>query len=143
MLRSCVALACLALACGSSSPRISMPHAASPSPSPLAADAIAGVTDPALRSLIADHWEYLMKWAPTWATTLGDHRYDDRLAPRDPAAIAEANGERDALLVRTRAIDPATVGAADRITLAMLRGKLEAEHGMDACKFHEWTVDSG
>ncbi|HWU89655.1 MAG TPA: hypothetical protein VN253_20475, partial [Kofleriaceae bacterium] len=55
----------------------------SSSPSPLAADAVAGVADPALRTVIADHWEYWMRWAPTWATTLGDHRYDDRLAPRD------------------------------------------------------------
>ncbi|MDB4961742.1 MAG: hypothetical protein JWP01_1741, partial [Myxococcales bacterium] len=100
-------------------------------------------TDPALRSVVADHWEHMMKWAPTWATTLGDHRYDDRLAPRDPAAIAQAARERDALLARTQAIDPGSLGGADRITHAMLRGKLEAEHGLDACKFHEWTVDSG
>ena len=55
--------------------------------SPLAADAVAGIRDSRLREVVADHWEHMMKWAPTWATTLGDHRYDDRLAPRDAAAI--------------------------------------------------------
>ena len=60
----------------------------SSSQSPLASDAVAGVSDPNLRSAIADHWEYMMRWSPTYATTLGDHRYDDRLAPRDAAAIA-------------------------------------------------------
>ena len=65
--------------------------------SPLAADAVAGVTDPALKAAIADHWEYMMRWAPTWATTLGDHRYDDRLAPRDAASIERARRERDAI----------------------------------------------
>jgi uncharacterized protein (DUF885 family) len=111
--------------------------------SPLAADAVAGVTDPTLSAVIADHWEYMMSWAPTWATTLGDHRFDDRLAPRDAAAIARAAAERDALLDRVHAIQPAALGGADRITHAMLRDKLEAEHGLDACKFHEWTIDSG
>ena len=111
--------------------------------SPLAADAVAGVADPVLRAVIADHWEYMMAWSPTWATTLGDHRFDDKMAPRDPAAIARAAAERDVLLDRVHAIQPATLGDADRITHAMLRGKLEAEHGLDACKFHEWTIDSG
>lgn len=114
----------------------------SPQPSPLAADAVAGVADPALRAVIADHWEYLMKWTPTWATTLGDHRYDDRLAPRDAASIAQMRGERDALLTRIEAVDPARLADPDRVTFQLLRGRLEAEHGLDVCKLHEWLIDS-
>ncbi len=114
-----------------------------PPASPLAADAVAGVTDPTLRGVVADHWEHMMRWAPTWATTIGDHRYDDRLAPRDAASIERAAAERDGLLARLVAIDPARLGEADRVTFALLRGRLEAEHGMDVCKLHEWLVDSG
>ena len=114
-----------------------------PTPSPLAADAVAGITDPELRGVVADHWEHMMRWAPTWATTLGDHRYDDRLAPRDEASIEASARERDALLARLVAIDAARLGEVDRVTLALLRGRLEAEHGMDICKLHEWLVDSG
>jgi uncharacterized protein (DUF885 family) len=113
------------------------------SPSPLAADAVAGVTDPALRDVISDHWEHMMRWSPTWATTLGDHRYDDRLAPRDAASIAKAASERIALLERLQAIDAAQLGSSDQTTLALLRGRLEAEAGIDACKFHQWLIDSG
>jgi uncharacterized protein (DUF885 family) len=113
------------------------------SPSPLAADAVAGVHDATLRSVIADHWEYMMRWAPTWATTLGDHRYDDQLAPRDGAAIARAAAERDALLVRLHAIVATKLRGQDAITLKLLTARLEAEHGLDACHFHEWLVDSG
>jgi uncharacterized protein (DUF885 family) len=111
--------------------------------SPLAGDAVAGVTDPALAAAVADHWEYLMRWAPTFATTLGDHRYDDRLAPRDAAAFAAAAAERAALLARLAAIDPGALHATDRVTHALLAGRLSAEHDFDACKFHEWSVDSG
>jgi uncharacterized protein (DUF885 family) len=111
-------------------------------PSPLAADAVAGVVDPTLRGVIADHWEYTMRWAPTWATTLGDHRFDDRLAPRDAAAIARSQHERDALRDRLAAIDSAHLGDDDRVTYELLRGKLDAEAGLDVCKFHEWLVDS-
>lgn len=112
-------------------------------PSPLAADAVAGVTDRALRGVIADHWEYMMRWAPTWATTLGDHRYDDRLARRGPAAVAASAREREALLARLRAIAPATLDDADRVTHALLAGRLDAEVALEACKLHEWAVDSG
>jgi uncharacterized protein (DUF885 family) len=115
----------------------------SDSPSPLAADAVAGVGDPALRAVVAEHWEHMMRWAPTWATTLGDHRYDDRLAPRDAAAIERAAGERRALLDRLVAIDPVALDAGDALTLGLLRDRLQAEVGLDGCRFHEWAVDSG
>jgi uncharacterized protein (DUF885 family) len=110
--------------------------------SPLAAAAVTGVSDPALREVIADHWEYMVRWMPTWATTLGDHRYDDKLAPRDAASIARAEAEHDALLARLGALDAGRLGEVDRVTLSLLRERLEAEHAMAACKFHEWNVDS-
>ena len=118
-----------------------MPTPPSP-PSPLAAAAVAGVTDPVLRAVIADHWEHAMRWSPPSATTLGDHRYDDQLAPRDAAAIAAFHAEHDALLARLVALDPARLGDVDRVTFSLLRDKLAAEHAMNVCKFHEWNVDA-
>ncbi|HTL32822.1 MAG TPA: DUF885 domain-containing protein [Kofleriaceae bacterium] len=113
------------------------------SKSPLAGDAIAGVTDVKLRDIIADHWEFTMRWSPTYATTLGDHRFDDKLAPRDAASIEKMNQERDALLTRLTALDPNGLGGVDRVTFDELRGRLEAEHGLSICKSHEWVIESG
>jgi uncharacterized protein (DUF885 family) len=113
------------------------------SKSPLAGDAIAGVTDVELRDIIADHWEFTMRWSPTYATTLGDHRFDDKLAPRDAASIEKMNQERDALLTRLTALDPNGLGGVDRVTFDELRGRLEAEHGLSICKSHEWVIESG
>jgi uncharacterized protein (DUF885 family) len=111
--------------------------------SPLAADAVAGVTDAALRAVLAEHWEFMMKWAPTWATTLGDHRYDDRLAPRDARSIAAMDAEHAAILAQQlTALDAGRLVAADAITYKLLRGKLEAEQGLARWNFHEWVVDS-
>jgi uncharacterized protein (DUF885 family) len=110
--------------------------------SPLAGDAVAGIADAGLRAIVADHWEHTMRWAPTWATTLGDHRFDDRLAPRDAASIKARHAERDALLARLRDLDPARLGDTDRVTFLLLRGRLEADQAVAACRFHEWVVDS-
>jgi uncharacterized protein (DUF885 family) len=131
----------LLAACGSGAAR--KPMSQPVSQSPLAADAVAGVTDPALSSVIADHWEYMMRWQPTYATTLGDHRYDDRLAPRDEASIAKRIDERDQLLERLTRLDGTRLDDTDRVTHALLRGQLDAERGLDRCKLWQWTVDSG
>jgi uncharacterized protein (DUF885 family) len=112
-------------------------------PSPLAADAVAGIADPALRAVVAEHWEHSMRWAPAYATTVGDHRFDDRLAPRDAAAVAVMRGERDALLARLDGVDRARLGDTDRTTLDLLRERLAADRGLDVCEFHEWIVDAG
>jgi uncharacterized protein (DUF885 family) len=138
-MRFTVLVACVALACGPKGKTVTP----APVPSPLAADAIAGITDGTLRSVVAEHWEYMMRWAPTWATTLGDHRFDDKLAPRDGAAIAAMIAERRAMLARLAALDTATLDDTDRVTRALLAGRLESEIGLDVCKTYEWTVDSG
>lgn len=143
-MRALLVAAC-ALACGGRPSAVDLRPSPSPEPdspaglSPLAADAVAGVTDPALRAVIADHWEYTMRWSPVWATTLGDHRFDDRLAPDDPASIARAHAERAALIARLAALDPGALGEADRVTLALLRGELEAGRAMEVCRFQEWN----
>jgi uncharacterized protein (DUF885 family) len=133
-----VLVACL-FACGPKGTTVTP----QPTPSPLAADAVAGITDTTLKSVVADHWEYMMRWAPTWATTLGDHRYDDKLAPRDGAAVDKMIEERRAMLARLSALDAAKLDDTDRVTHALLAGRLEAEVALDICKTHEWTVDSG
>ena len=138
-MRFTVLAACFALACGPKGKTVNP----APTPSPLAADAVAGITDATLSSVVAEHWESMMRWAPTWATTLGDHRYDDKLAPRDTAAVEHMLAERRAMLAQLSAIDVAKLDDSDRVTHAILAGRLEAEIGLDVCKTYEWTVDSG
>lgn len=108
--------------------------------SPLAAEAVAGVTAAPLRDLLADHWEWLMRWAPTWATRLGDHRYDDQLPRRSKQSIEQFKRERAGLLERARAIDPAGLGAADRVTLALFEGELAADVAAEVCRDEQWSI---
>lgn len=112
-------------------------------PSPLAADAVAGISDASLRSVVGDHWEWMMRWSPTWATTLGDHRFDDRLAPRDAASQATYEAERAALIADLEKVDSARLGPVDRVTHALLLEKLSTERGLEQCKFEEWVVENG
>jgi uncharacterized protein (DUF885 family) len=132
----------IAVACSARPAKDTMNQGAA-MPSPLQADAVAGIHDRTLRAVVADHWELMMKSAPTWATTLGDHRYDDQIAPRDAASIEARNAERDALIDRLRKLDPASLTPVDALTFKLLRGQLEAEQGLEVCRMHEWVVDAG
>jgi uncharacterized protein (DUF885 family) len=120
-----------------------VPNDLSAPASPLAADAVAGVADPDLRRLVADHWEWSVRLEPTWATTLGDRRFDDQLPRVDAASLDRAAGERRALLVRARGLATASLGQTDAVTLQLLAEGLHAESGVDACRFHEWSVAAG
>jgi uncharacterized protein (DUF885 family) len=120
-----------------------MPTQTVANPSPLQADAVAGIQAPALRVVVAEHWEYMMRWAPTWATTLGDHRFDDQIAPRDPAAVERAQLEHAALLARVQALPSASLGEGDALTARLLRERLEAEAEMNVCKQEQWVIEAG
>jgi uncharacterized protein (DUF885 family) len=111
-------------------------------PSPLAEQAIAGVDDAALRELLSRHWELSMRWTPTAATTLGDHRYDTLLPRRDAASIATYRGERDTLLSSARAIQESGLTPRDRVTRSMFIAQLASDAGEDVCREHEWRVSA-
>jgi uncharacterized protein (DUF885 family) len=108
--------------------------------SPLAAEAVNGVDDPRLRALLSELWEWTMRWAPTWATTLGDHRYDDQLAPRDAASIRRYQDELRRFADMASAIDRLSLGEADAITWMMVMSELESEGAYQACHSHQWSV---
>lgn len=109
-------------------------------PSPLADDAVAGVTDPALRQVLLDHWEMSMRWEPVGASTLGDHRFDAQLSPRSKEAIERRQKERDAVLDKARAVLIDGLNPVDAVTLKLLVQDLEAEKAGDVCRSYEWSV---
>jgi uncharacterized protein (DUF885 family) len=138
-----LAAALLACACGSREPKVSTMSSDHSEPSPLAADAVAGVDSEPLKTLLAEHWDWRMRTSPMWATTLGDHRFDDRIAPRSAAFVDKTQAERKALIARGEAIDAAALGERDQVTLALWLGNMQAEAGViDACREHEWQLSA-
>lgn len=108
----------------------------------LVTDAATGIADPALRTLLVDHWEDTMRRWPTWATALGDRRYDDRLPATGPAATADAIAARDGFLARARAIPPASLQPDERLTLALFVEKLETDAATDICRTEQWGLSA-
>jgi uncharacterized protein (DUF885 family) len=74
----------------------------------------------ALHRLLDSEWEWELRESPEHATALGDHRYDDRVTDRSPAAIAARRAHHAALLSAVRAIDRAHLQGEDRISRDIL-----------------------
>lgn len=112
--------------------------APAPLPDRLAADATAGVTDPALRDLLARHWSFWLAEDPVWATKYGDHRFDDRIADLSAAHHAARVQQERAFLAETQKIRPAN--EADRVTLALLADQLDTDLAGEICAFETWSI---
>ncbi|MFW2831566.1 DUF885 domain-containing protein [Sphingomonas sp. ID0503] len=78
-----------------------------------------------LAAVIADHWQWTLRTYPTLASTLGDRRYDGKLADRSVAGMAAQAGEATALLKRVDAIPEAGLDATQRVNKAILRRLLD------------------
>ena len=90
-------------------------------PAPPAAEAAASP----LHRVFDDYYEESLELDPVTATTLGDHRYDDRMANE----ISEAFRARTAdmcrrFLARLAAFSPADLGEDDRLSAELLRREL-------------------
>ena len=74
----------------------------------------------AAHSLFEEYWEWVMREYPTYATFLGDHRYDDRLGDESPEAVARRKAFFPAFLRRLDQVDGKQLSADDRTSLEVL-----------------------
>lgn len=77
------------------------------------------------RRLLDEHYAWLLRENPTYATSLGVRDYDDRIEDISPAARDRRAAEAQAFLRRLDAIPQAQLSAADRTNHATLRRSLE------------------
>jgi uncharacterized protein (DUF885 family) len=95
----------------------------------------------ALRSLAERFWEDYLTEFPTWATIIGDRRFDDRLQDEAPAAVDRRIEWLSRVARAAEAIDPAGLSAAERVTRQMLIDETSGQAAGLATRTHEWTVD--
>lgn len=70
-----------------------------------------------LRSLFADAWEFTLDESPTFATSVGDHRNDDRLSSETLVDYERRLSSRRSFVERATRIDRKQLSAADQVNL--------------------------
>jgi uncharacterized protein (DUF885 family) len=73
-----------------------------------------------LQRVFDDHWEFTLRESPTFATSVGDRRYNDRLERVTLADHHRRAAERRELLDRLEAIDADALSREDRISRDIL-----------------------
>ncbi|MFL6333739.1 MAG: DUF885 domain-containing protein [Pyrinomonadaceae bacterium] len=94
---------------------------------PIAAQRRATASNPAasLKQLFDEEWEWTMREFPTFASSLGDRRYNDRLTDASLAGAARRDEHRRQTLARLLKIDRARLASADRLNYDLFRKDLE------------------
>lgn len=94
-----------------------------------------------LAKLCDEFWVGSLRASPTFATELGEHRWDDRLGDPTPAALEREEQRLRAVLARATAIGTAALSPADRLTRSAL--VLEVQNRLDdlGCHAELWVVD--
>jgi uncharacterized protein (DUF885 family) len=108
----------------------------------MTAQAAAGVEDAGLAQLLRDHWEAALERSPVWATTLGDHRFDDRIEDNSSEGIARERARVREFLARAKALPADSLSRSDRVTLDLFIGELESNVASEVCEGHLWNVSA-
>jgi len=122
---ACLGLALLAGCGGATSP-------ASPASAPTMSRSAASAQ---LEQLFAEHWDFSMRESPVFATSVGDHRFNDRLGQVTPEAQARRAAANREFLRRIEAIDRDALAREEQISYDIFRLQREdaiASHGFRA-----------
>ncbi len=88
--------------------------------------------DPQVSDLADRYWETLLELSPTFATFVGDHRYDDRLEDLSAEADAVQRARLAALEHAVEEVDVTSLEPPDQVTVGLLRSALaDAIEGID------------
>ncbi|HVF67473.1 MAG TPA: DUF885 family protein, partial [Pyrinomonadaceae bacterium] len=80
-----------------------------------------------LQRLLEDEWDWAMRENPTFASTLGDRRYNDRLEDVSLENVERRQQHRLETRKRLRAIDRAKLPEADRLNYDLFAKDLDAD----------------
>ena len=94
-----------------------------------------------LRSLADRFWDGYLAAYPTWATVIGDRRFDDRLEDVGPDAIAARIRWLDGIATTAQGLDQGSLTARERVTRQMLVDEARGQADALRTGMHEWTVD--
>lgn len=96
--------------------------------------------DQKFESLAGNYIGALLRMNPEWATTLGDHRYDNEVSDYSPAGVAASRALAAAYLDSVKSIELGGLNAANRIDCRILRTNLEyALFQIDSLREYEWN----
>jgi uncharacterized protein (DUF885 family) len=100
-------------------------------------------TSPAeqLRTVADAFWDRLMAESPTWATIVGDRRFDDRLEDVSPDGIARRLTWLDEVAADATALPTEGLSSMERVTRQMLIDEASNQARSIRTRVHEWTVD--
>jgi len=68
-----------------------------------------------LHEIFASEWDYWMEQFPTWASRLGDRRWNDRWPDQSLAAIDKRHAHNIAMLAKLKALDRQSLSSSDRL----------------------------
>jgi uncharacterized protein (DUF885 family) len=91
--------------------------------------------------LSREYWEGYLRAHPIEATSIGDHRFDDRLRDNSPAAYATETSRLRDLRARVDMVDPEVLSPADRVTRTALRHLVGSDLVEVASGMETWNVD--
>lgn len=78
-----------------------------------------------LHALFATEWDYQMEQYPTWASSLGDRRWNERWSDISLGAITKRHSHDREVLTKLAKIDRAALSAADRLNYDLFRKDYE------------------
>ena len=87
-------------------------------------------------ALLDEAWNTQMRWSPTWATTLGDHRFDDKLADLSLDAHDRRTARLEKFRGRLGGIPRQLLDPEDRRTAELFDRYLDARLLDQRCRGH-------
>jgi uncharacterized protein (DUF885 family) len=91
-----------------------------------------------LERLFDDAWDFQMRESPTWATAVGDHRFNDRLGGVTAADQARRAEQRQGFLERLRGIDLERLPREEQISHAIFRR--QQEEALEDHRLRAWLI---